>query len=140
MVSTASSFKRSSELVLSSGQTVMVRKVNMARIVLSAPKGTLPDAITAQVVRGLTKGQNGTPEQAALQFNEDELPELASFMDMIVRAAVVLPRIVESNPGDDEITLNDLTQDEHLEIFSWATGGAGEELKAAESFRDEQPA
>lgn len=118
MTKSAAAFKRTQTLTLSSGQEVEVRKPDIARLIMKH-QGTanVPQPLTNMVLASIEGKQADTPT-----FGAADLPALAAFTELVVRAALVWPRIVDTNPNYDagEILLDDLTAEERAEIQKWA--------------------
>lgn len=131
----AATFKRTSTLTLSTGQEVEVRKPDIARLVMKH-QGTanVPQPLTNMVLASLDS--KPTP---ALTFTAADLPSLAAFTELVIKAALVWPCVVDADPDYEagEILLDDLTPAERAEIQAWAMPEAAQADGAA-TFPEEQ--
>jgi len=128
----AAAFKRTTKLTLSSGLEVEVRKPDISTLVLkNQGSGSVPTPITNMVVASIAG-----VEPQPLEFASEDLPALASFISLTVRAALVWPVIVDENPDYEagEILLDDLTMAEKMDIQHFAMPEAAVQ-QGAESFR-----
>lgn len=134
MNKSAKQFKRSHELVLPSGQRVLAQKPNVRRMVMESDRAEVPEFLTQRVLASL----NGVIDESIPNFaDETNLPELSKFIDFMVRAVLVWPRIVKSDPDYDagEILITDLSDEDREYLQVWAMP---EEAHIAKSFRGEQ--
>lgn len=126
-VTSAAEFRRarqsreSGEIVTlsDSGLTVKLRRPAVSQLVKT---GQIP----SELVNASAKVQagNGSATQA-------DYAKYVQYQEHLVRHAVVEPQLVESNPTDDQITLDDLTDGDKGEIVIYVNGG----LAALAKFR-----
>lgn len=130
----AAAFKRSEELTLPSGLVVEVRRPDIARLVMESKDGSVPAFLTQQVVAGLSGKVQNTK---AWDPSTEDLSTMSRFMDMVVKAALVWPVIVQGEPDYDagQISIADLGQDDRSFLFGWAMPN---ENAAAARFRAKQ--
>jgi hypothetical protein len=121
-------------LKLASGNEPLVKKVDPAGLIMhNMGTDSVPAYLKAQMIKQFNN-PNQVPEPLAIELTEDNISEYAKFIDMIVSAAMVEPRIVAENPNYDqnEILLSDMTQAERTEVFRWAMPSM--EMAAASTF------
>ena len=145
----ASSWQRQTSVVLlPSGKAAEVKQIDLAGLVLSAGEGAIPDIITQQMVeeisgkttrRGKTK-KNDRNDSAELTAKD--LPGLMVFVNLVTRACVVSPRIVEDgevpNYGAGEIALEDIDLTDRMHLFSVLM--PSQEMATASRFRNRSSA
>lgn len=134
MSKSAAAFMRSEELTLPSGLTVEVRRPDTGRLVMESETGVIPTFLVNQVIGRLVgKAINETTEWIPTQ---DDLPGLNRFMDMVVKAALVWPVIVTSNPDYEagQIVMSDLSEEDRSTLFVWGLPGGS---AAVQRFRTE---
>lgn len=135
----AAHFRRTETLVLNSGLEVEVQRPNISTLVMeNSDTGNIPEPLVAQVTEGLTEAKAGKKKTpSGWTPSRTDLPAIAKYMALIIRAALVWPKVVEQNPDYDagEILLSDLHQTEQEQIFSWAQPEAA---AAAQRFRQQQ--
>ena len=114
------------DLKLASGVIVKVRRPSFLGMVR---KGVLPTHLFNKAVQ-MFEGKTDKPEG----YSKDTLDMIEAY----VREAMVDPKIVEKDPGPDEITFNDLADEDVLQIFnksqSLSVLGEGDEAKGLENF------
>ena len=126
-VSSAADFRRAREsrengeiITLSdSGLTVKVRRPAVSQLVKT---GQIP----SELVNASAKVQsgNGSATQADYQ-------KYVQYQEHLIRHALVQPALVDANPNDDQITLDELTDGDKGEIVIYVNGG----LAALAKFR-----
>jgi len=136
-VTPAQEWQRQTELLaLPSGKVVEVRDVDVIGMLFSNPEG-VPDFITQQLLDGLRNG--GSPKSPsrppAVDLSPSDLPALVYLADLITRACVVNPRIVDGKPNyaAGEIALADINLEDRLFIFGRKL--PSEEMATAQRFR-----
>lgn len=119
MAKSAAAFRRTEEIQLPSGLSVEVRRPDISRLVMESKDGSVPAFLQQQVIAGL-QGKAETVE--AWDPSKEDLSTMSRFMDMVVRAALVWPVIVEGEPDYDagQISINDLEQADRTFLFGWA--------------------
>jgi hypothetical protein len=130
----AAHFRRTEMLTLDSGLEVEVRKPNVERLVMeNAETGNVPEALVGQVLRQFDPEADASPYKPSAS----DLPPMMRFIDLVIRAALVWPKIVDGEPDYEagEINMADLGKSDRDEIFAWAMPEAA---AAANSFRSEQ--
>lgn len=122
---------------LPSGNAAMLRKADPAALIMhNAGSDSVPEWLKQQLIDRFNN-PTGKEKPVTAQITADTLPQYARFIDLVVRAVMVSPRIVDTpNYDADEITLADIEQADKLAIFNWAM--PREELAAAESFPDKR--
>lgn len=135
MASSAKDFRRLETLTLPSGLQVDVRPLNLQRLVLTAPAGTLPDPITKRVMDSLIKGKKVNPKDQP-EWTPDDVPKLNHLMEMVVKTVVVSPAIVDAPDYEqNQMAITDLQDAEINQIFAWAMPGVNAEIDAAITFQ-----
>jgi len=104
---------------LPSGFVVKVSQPNLSGMVKN---GYLPSDLI-QIALGQSEG---------VKTNPKDIPKFFEFLDKMVIATVMKPKIVEKEPKEDQILITDLQDDDKFAIFNWWKGGEGEDL---DSFR-----
>ncbi len=105
------------ELVLPSGQKVKVCHPHIFDLV---KLGVLPSGILQKVFKMSMFVEN---QKLDISKAEDEdLQILMTVIDKFVLYAVLEPKIVVSNPKEDEIEINDIPTEDKMYIFSRLTG------------------
>lgn len=138
MSQSAAHFKRSEKLLLPSGLKVEARKPDPARLVMAnANNGNVPMPLVTHM-NAVANGKVKADKAPAIVLSEADMPALAKFMDLIVRAAMVWPVVVEINPDYEagQIVMEDLSAEDRKFIYDWAM--PHQELSEAHSFRIEQ--
>lgn len=126
-VSSAADFRRSrqnrenGELVTltDSGLTVKLKRPAVSQLVKT---GQIPSELVNASAK--VQANNGTASQADYQ-------KYVQYQEHLIRYSVVEPQLVDSNPTDDQITLDDLTDNDKGEIVIYVNGG----LAALAKFR-----
>ncbi len=126
---------KTEQVKLSSGNEPVLREVDPAALIMAnMDSDAIPEWLAHQVIEELTnpKKKRGT---GRVTLDRKTMPVYAKFIEMVVRAAMVSPRIVaEPNYDNDEIAIYDIKMGDRMEIFGWAM--PGEEFAAAEKFPD----
>ena len=119
MSKSAAAFKRVETLTLPSGVEVEARKPDLERLVMEADENTVPQFLTQQVASSL--GAVSTFKATEPDNPQVGLNKLSRFMDVIVRASIVWPEIVNENPDYEagQILITDLTSADRQFIFTW---------------------
>lgn len=116
-------------ITLPSGNVAKLRPVALDVLITS---GKLPDLLTPIAAR--TLWTEDSPQKIAEQA---ELAQgYAELVNVIVPAAFLSPRIVDSPQADDEISLDDLDFTDKVAVFNLCTAPAA----ALETFRNQQAA
>lgn len=130
---------KTQDLPLSKG-VVLVQEIDVLSMIVS--DGSIPDTLQ-HFLKGkfIEGGSSIAVESAEVASGElwEQLPELVPFIDIVCRAALVKPRIVDAieNPSD-EILISMLPLPDRMAIFSWVFDQMGD-IEALQSFRGEQP-
>lgn len=127
----ASEFRRISRegLVItleSSGRVVRLRSVQLMRMLNT---GKIPDPLTPYVA-SMVYGGDEEDERSTVEKAKD----WQAYLDLVVTAALMHPKVVDNPQGDDEIAIEDLEYAELIEIHGWARNP----LDAVRPFRGEQ--
>lgn len=131
----ASAFRKTEIVTLpNSGVEVELRKPDIPRLVMESAEGDIPEYLTATVLAGFRSGKQ---TQIDFEPTAADLPRLNRLLDIVVRAALVWPRIVTSDPDYEagQILITDLDTNDRMFIFQWSMPEAGQ---AAQRFRGEQ--
>jgi ribosomal protein S8E len=117
------------KLKLPTGRVVEVKEVDLIGLI-TAGNGDVPDFISGQVLAGL----NGRHGAKAITIDKNNVGEMFSFINTIVKASVVSHKVVDKNADRaiGEINLGDLTTEDKLAIFNAVMPL---EAAAASSFR-----
>jgi len=126
-VTSASDWRKPRELgylvELPSGNTARLGPVDLSKLLLD---GEVPDLLSPFVNRMLFEGMD--QEEVEKQFSPkediDQARETAQLVNRICRAAFIEPRIVDSDPADDEILIEDVDLTDRAYVFSIAIQGA----------------
>jgi hypothetical protein len=133
------------ELTLPSGAVVEVR---IPSLEVYVKYGRLPATLMTKLAEGNFSPTEENPEKASLdqlsKLNSDEFGAFMLFAREMVRSALVSPRIVVRNEGDetplqdDEVEPRDIPLNDFWAVFAWAAGqerpvrvGSGEVSAAA---------
>jgi hypothetical protein len=121
---------------LSSGNEAILREVDPAALIMAnADTDSIPEWLTAQVIEEFTnpKKRKGTLK---VPLDRKSLPVYGKFIELVVKAAMVSPRIVDDpNYDNDEIGMVDVKMRDRMEIFARVM--PGEEFAAAEKFPEQ---
>src|SRR3954452_7363949 len=96
-------------LELSTGMVVRVRRPQESRLI---QEGQIPANLAISSI-------NIQQEKA----NPQDLKNFAALQRLYVRLTVVDPVVVDDNPTDEQVTVDDFDQTEQTEIYMYATGG-----------------
>lgn len=121
----AAAFKRTETVKLPSGLEIEARKPDASRLVMEAPENSVPAYLVNQFAKGL--GKIITAPEVSENVMES-LRKTSAFMDIVVRASVVWPVIVDKSSSDNEIELTDLSMEERQFIFAWVMKSNAVEL------------
>lgn len=113
-------------ITLPSGKVVKVKKLSITFMVKN--KMFPPDLVNLMM-----RFQN--PTTAGIR-NQDEAEKIIQAMEIIIKACMLEPRVVDQpNYDNNEISPDDLEDDDKVFVYQWAQGGLAE----AKSFRSEEP-
>lgn len=110
----------------SSGRVVRMRSVQLMRMLKA---GKIPDPLTAYVASLVYGGDEADTRSIA-----EQAVDWLAYLDLVVTAALMHPRVVDDPQEDDEIAIEDLEYAELVEISGWARNP----LDAVRPFRGEQ--
>lgn len=118
---------------LPSGRVARLGPVDMSSLLL---EGDIPDLLTPLVTQVLFEGVDDEEmeEQFALDKMLEQGKETLALINTVCKAAFIEPHIVDVDPGEGEITLQDVSIDDRSFVFSLAIYG----VNALRSFRDQQ--
>ena len=103
--------RREGELLpFPSGLVVRVRPVSVEKLIIG---GHFPDALTAEAQKVLFEGQGDAGEVDLATL----LADSEAVYDVVCKAALVEPRIVDKPKADDEIGIDDLSYKEKESIY-----------------------
>lgn len=114
--------------LVATGRVVRWRPVNLTRLL---QKGEIPDHLTTFIAARVWSGKSDdsrTDAQKAIEW--------LNYLDLVVAASLLHPRIFDNPKGPDEIHPDDLLEEEKLEIEQLATNP----VQAVRPFRGEQVA
>lgn len=115
---------------LPSGHRARLGPVDLSQMLLD---GRIPDLLTPFVTQMLYEGVN--EEDLEKQFSPeavlDRAGETMELINRVCSASFLDPRVVQEDPGDGEILIEDVSIDDRSYVFSLAIYGA----RALESFR-----
>lgn len=119
------------------GMAVVLRKPDLSALILEHG-GEVPGGLTQQLMGEL----KGRPNWKGWQPEEDDMPGINRLIDLICRAALVSPRVVDDPDYDhDEIEIRDLVTDERMYIFKFGfPNERAQQVAAAAHFRQGQVA
>lgn len=115
-------------LVLPSGNEMVVKEVDLIALILEGGSEGIPEPLVNVVTRrfepqgtpangdGASEAQLGMEVQ---QYLKNNLPDLGKFINRVVKAAALSPRLVDkdANPDNDEILLARLAMSDRVYIF-----------------------
>ncbi len=116
---------RRTELTLPSGLDVRLQKRTLITL---AAEGQIPDTLSGLV--------DDMQARATTKVEMKEFPQFAPLVDLVVRACLIEPQLVDTevDADDTHITLSSLDFEDRMEIFNWANRGA----KKLAPFRPQQ--
>jgi hypothetical protein len=108
---------------LPSGIIVSIRKPNLSKLIES---GDIPSELLSMALgkEGIDLGH----------YDADSVQKGIKMMNLMVKHSLVSPKVVENNPKEDEILVDDLSEDDKAFIV----GEAQSEVGKLKSFRKEQ--
>ena len=111
-------------LELPSGNFAKIRRPSLADML---KQKQIPASLTQVALRqaGAIKGSS--------TVSEKELDDSIRLVDVILKKAFVVPEIVDTEPGEEQITLDDLTDEDRAFVFNYVQSGA----TSLKSFRSE---
>ncbi len=116
--------------------TVRVRRPDVTGLIMES--GRIPNFMLGQLEGVLGGGGAPTTDEG----RSTQLLEIAGVINLVVRACLVDPRVVDEEAGvelaDDEVRLSDIPFSDRLVIFQWASMGGGAD--AARKFLEERAA
>lgn len=117
------------------GMTVLLRRPDISALIMANAEGDVPAALTQQLLDSLKPGskrKNGKQPEG-WDIGAEDLPQVNRFMNLIIRATLISPRIRETpNYDEDEIEIGDLIDAERQYIFSYGFQQAREVAAAAQ--------
>lgn len=137
--SPASSWKKKTRFIeLPSGLIVEVQDVDLKSLIMSGKSGNAPDILTADVME-MIQGYSGHDENQQIEFDLSDTDIVIPFIERLIRAVMVSPKIVDSDPDYDngEILFSDMDLEQEV-IFIFEQLMSGVELAAAQRFRQRQ--
>jgi hypothetical protein len=129
----AAAFKKAQTVTLPSGLEVELRRPDAERIIMQNA-GILPASLTGEMT-SLLNGKRAP----RTEITADELPQWYTYIDMMIRSALVWPKIVTDrlpNYEAGEIAQEDLEPIDRAFIYEWTMPqGVRDQLAAAARFR-----
>jgi len=122
-------------LNLPSGRDCVVRPPNALTMIME--DGDMPDFLYSSL---LSSFNGGTPQAQAELSEKEQLQQLASLLNRVLKRSLISPKIVDEKPDleADEITIDMIPDGDKWHIFNWAMAQVGmgdaEQLK---TFREE---
>lgn len=99
-------------LELPSGLKIRIRRPSLPKML---KEGVVPSDLVSAAIRQV---------QGEKSMNLQQIQDSIRVMEVILRQAILEPRVVESNPQDNEITIDDLSDDDRGFAFSYVQSGA----------------
>lgn len=112
---------------LSTGRKVRQRPVNLLRLIKA---GKVPDTLTPYVLSLVWSERKGNQAD-----DKEQAVEWLDYLDFMAGVSLTEPVISDNPQGPNEITLDDLTYQELLDIHAWARTP---DFKAVKPFPVEQ--
>jgi hypothetical protein len=132
-IRSAAAFKKVVTVTLPSGLQADLRRPDPERIIMQN-SGIMPASLTGELAATLN-GKRSAPKA----ITAEELPQWYTYIDMMIRAALVWPKIVIDRAPDydaGEIAQEDLEPQDRAYIYQWAMPqGVRDQLAAAAQFR-----
>lgn len=129
----AAAFKKVVTVTLPSGLEADLRRPDPERILMEN-SGIMPASLTGELAATLN-GKRLAPKAITVE----ELPQWYVYIDMMIRAALVWPKIVTDRAPDyeaGEIAQEDLEPQDRAYIYQWSMPqGVRDQLAAAAQFR-----
>jgi len=117
------------------GMTVLLRRPDISALIMANAEGDVPAALTQQLLDSLKPGSRRKNGKATTGWDigAEDLPQVNRFMNLIIRATLISPRISDTpNYDEDEIEIGDLVAQEREYIFSYGFQQAREVAAAAQ--------
>ena len=136
--SPASSWKKKTKFIeLPSGLIVEVQDVDLKSLIMSGKSGNAPDILTADVMEMIQGYSDDESQQIEFDLSDSDI--VIPFIERLIRAVLVDPKIVDSDPDYDnhEILFSDMDLEQEV-IFIFEQLMSGVELAAAQRFRQGQ--
>lgn len=111
--------KQGQLITLSSGITLRIGRPSVNNLVKT---GQLP----AELANAAIKVQSGTPN-----LSDHDMKKYVEYNERIVKLSVLEPQVVDADPNDEQIGLDELGDDDRNEILLYVNGG----LEALAKFR-----
>lgn len=121
-------------LTLPSGNQMVCKRPDMMSLLMNSDNGTIPDSLFAMMTEAL---EGKTTDNLDYRPSKEDLPKLGGFIEMIVRACAVHPRIAPNltlPTNDDELAYDELDGPDRMFIFQWAMPS---EVAVASKFPEE---
>jgi hypothetical protein len=115
----AAAFRKTEVVTLPSGLEVEARKPDVLRLIVETPDENVPTYLIEKFSAGQTAGVEEADTMPPV-MNKDELRKMSLFMDIVVKAAIVWPVIVDHPQAEDEIAISDLDMADRQHVFMWA--------------------
>jgi len=113
--------------LITSGNTVRLRPVALDMLIAS---GSIPDILTPAAAKILWDG----PDAGLIAARSEIDHEFIDLVNVVVPAAMLYPRVVDTPQADDEISLDDLDFSDKVAIYQLAIQPAA----VLRRFRDQQ--
>jgi len=133
---------------LPSGHLARIGPVDLSRLLVD---GDVPDLLTPLVTQLVFEGVDEDKLEASFSPEQlmDRSGDAMRLINAICHAAFIDPRIVEADPGEDEILIEDVSLDDRSFVFSIAIYGAqilrsfrvgqGEDVESVRDGEDDEP-
>jgi len=115
---------RETALKLPSGKTILAKRPDPIDLVLQ--DGVIPDSLAQLIVE-----QIGGSTNSQWKPSREEVGKIGHMMNTVAKAVFVYPEIVESDPGEGQITIDDVSADDKMFLLNWALGMGGATASAA---------
>ncbi len=116
-----------------SGMEWKLRKLDLSTYLLN---GAIPQQMASRLASA-SKATGGDNIEAFKSLEWKDQAKAINFASSIVRYCAVVPRIVESPEGPDEIGYEDVEADDYAAIVKWAMPQGGVEGDSLEAFPEQ---
>ncbi len=113
------SWRAGKAYTLPSGNTAILRRLSAMQMV-SDPNA--PDFFRGIVLDNIQVKIGETKKPVV---SKDTLPAMTEALNVMLKQIFVYPKIVDGPPGDDEVNLVDIDDQDRTAILSWLMGGEG---------------
>lgn len=115
---------RETQLQLPSGKTILAKRPDPIDLVLQ--DGVIPDSLAQLIVE-----QIGGSPNTQWKPTRQEVGKIGHMMNTVAKAVFLYPEIVDGNPGEGQILIEDVSADDKMFLLNWALGVGGATASAA---------